>query len=472
MIEPLWRFDEVVASCGGVAEGSGRPDIAEVSIDSRTIGEGGLFVAIKGERTDGHAFVAQAFERGAAAAVVRADHDGGAGSAPLVRVADTMAALEALGRAARARSPARVIAVTGSVGKTGTKEALRLALGESGLAHASSASHNNQWGVPLSLARLPRRAQFGVFEIGMNHAGEITPLTRQVRPHVAVITTVEAVHLGYFKSVHDIAEAKAEILLGLEPQGVAVLNRDNDYFALLAERARQRGAAVRTFGRSAEAHVRLRDATLAADGSDVVATIDGRELRYRVGAPGAHLVMNSLAVLAAVDAVGADLDKAAASLARLRAPKGRGERTLLAKGDGRIVLIDESYNANPASMRAALAAMAQTPREAGGRRIAVLGDMLELGESAEELHRALAEPVDAAGVDVVFACGPLMKALFEALPRGRRGAYAATSEELKGPLLASVRAGDVVMVKGSLGSRMGPLVDALKQHNAARGAEE
>ncbi len=364
-------------------------------------------------------------------------------------------------RAARRRSNAGIVAVTGSVGKTGTKEALRACLSLVGATHAAEKSFNNHWGVPLTLARMPADARYGVFEIGMNHAGEITPLTQLVRPHVAVITTVEPVHLEYFGTVEGIAEAKAEIFSGLEPGGTAILNRDNPYFDLLAERARAHGARVVSFGLSQAADVRPEACTLEPDGTNVVVRLVDRRIAYRVGAPGAHIAQNSLAVVGALDALGADVEKAVEGLAGLTAAEGRGARVTVRLEDGAILLIDESYNANPASVRSALAAMATVPRGANPRRIAVLGDMLELGAESGRLHEDLKEPVDAADVDLVFACGPQMKRLHSALPAAKRGGWAETSEGIAAPLLAEVRAGDVVMVKGSLGSRMAPLVEAL-----------
>lgn len=471
MSDLLWDFDAAVAAVGGQVSQPGAPAISGVSIDSRTLAPGALFVAIRGERLDGHAFVDAAFEAGAAAAIVSRDVEIPDAPGQLVRVEDTLAAMNALGRTARANTRAKVIAVTGSVGKTGTKEALRLALAPSGVTYASQKSYNNQWGVPLSLANMPNEARFGVFEVGMNSPGEIEPLTRLIRPHVAIVTTVEPVHLGFFESVEQIAEAKAEIFQGLEPGGTAILNRDNPYFGLLAERAEEAGAGtIVAFGSAAAADVRLQSVELGPDASEAVARIGGVELRYRIGAPGKHLVMNALAVLAAADAVGADLEAAAAALAAYSAQQGRGQRFVLEPPGGTVLLVDESYNANPASMRAALAALAQTPRADFPRRIAVLGDMLELGAAGPDLHRALAEPVDAAGVDVVLACGPQMKALYDALPPSRMGSYATTSAELEPALLEAVRPGDVVMVKGSLGSRMGPLVEALKAHLTASSA--
>ena len=461
MTEPLWQWDELVAAAQGRPDGAPAGAIAGFSIDTRTLQPGDVFVALKDVR-DGHEFVADAFAAGAAAAVVANDYPRGANDGALLRAADPLSGLEAIGRAARARSNARVVAVTGSAGKTGTKEMLRLTLADAGATHASEKSYNNHWGVPLTLARMPRGAEYGVFEIGMNHAGEITPLTRMVRPHVAVITTVEPVHLQYFHSVEAIAEAKAEIFAGLVPGGTAVLPRDNQHFALLKERAMAVGANVSTFGYDESADVRCIQANMDARGSSVIAGIDSRRFPYRMGAPGEHYVTNSLAVLAALVALGADPMRCLAALVQVAAPAGRGARTILSGEGGRILLIDESYNANPASVRAALAAMATVPRADFPRRVAVLGDMLELGEASGELHRSLNEAVDAAGIDLVFACGPMMKQLFDHLAPGQQGAWTATSAELGPRLLDAVEAGDVVMIKGSLASRMGPVAEAVR----------
>lgn len=461
---PLWTFAELLAAVDGREEGAGRPDIRSVSIDSRSLEPGALFAAIRGDNLDGHDYVDKAFAAGAVAALVedKADIDS---TGLLVRVPDTLQGLNRLGKTARTRARASVIAVTGSVGKTGTKEALRLALSPSGSVHASEKSYNNHWGVPLSLANMARETRFGVFEVGMNHPGEITPLTKLIRPHVAIITTVEPVHLEFFESVEQIAKAKAEIFDGLEPGGTAILNRDNPHFDLLRARAERAGAGeIIGFGTHDDADARLIEAREGADGSDVWARIGGEAVTYGIGAPGRHLVMNTLAVLAAVKAVGGDMSAATAALADYRAQVGRGAREQFDLDDGQVVLIDESYNANPASMRAALAALGATSRQQNPRRIAVLGDMLELGETSPQLHEDLASPVDAAGVDVVFACGPHMHSLYESLPESRRGAYAESSAGLRGPLLNTVQAGDVIMIKGSLGSRMGLLVEALRSH--------
>ena len=462
MAEPLWQWEDLVAAAHGDADGAPALRVTGFSIDSRSLEPGDVFVALKDAR-DGHEFVPAAFKAGAAAAIVsRRYARGGSGpSGALLRVDDTLRALEGIGRAARARSNARIVAVTGSVGKTGTKEMLRLCLDTAGPTHAAEKSYNNHWGVPLTLARMPADSAFAVLEIGMNHAGEITPLAEMVRPHVAVVTTVEPVHLGFFPSVEAIAEAKAEIFVGLVPGGTAVLPRDNPHFPLLRERASAVGAQIVTFGYHEEADFRALQVDLGPRGSSVIAGHGSQRFPYRVGAPGEHYVRNSLAVLATLGAVGADAMRCLPGLARIAAPAGRGARTLLDAPDGQILLIDESYNANPVSVRAALAAMAVTPRETFGRRVAVLGDMLELGEESPALHRGLKEAVDAAGVDLVVACGPMMRLLYDELAPSRQGPWAPSSVELEPALLGAVQAGDVVMIKGSLGTRMAPLVAAM-----------
>ncbi len=472
MSSELWSFDDLVRAAGGTADGSPERPIIGFSIDTRTLRAGDVFVALKDQR-DGHAFVTRAFEAGATAALVARDYGGKPGDGALIRVDDTLVGLEAIGRAARRRlaPEARVVAVTGSVGKTGTKEMLRAALDRLGPTHAATKSFNNHWGVPLTLAGMPAATRFGVFEIGMNHPGEITPLARMVRPHVAIVTTVEPVHLAFFPSVAAIAEAKAEIFLGLEPGGVAILNRDNPHFDLLAERAKAAGARVVSFGLGAAADVRALRLDLAPEGTDVTASVHGREIDYRLGAPGAHIAQNSLAVVAALESLHADLELALPALAEIGPAPGRGARARIKAGAGHILLIDESYNANPASMRAALENLGGVPRESHPRRIAVLGDMLELGAEAQRLHAGLKEAVDRSGADLVFACGPNMAHLYAALPAARRGAWAETSDGLKEALLAAVAPGDAVMVKGSLGSRMAPLVEALKAHFAPAGIE-
>jgi UDP-N-acetylmuramoyl-tripeptide--D-alanyl-D-alanine ligase len=467
----LWTIDDMTTAMRAEKSGTLPGEAGGISIDSRTLGKGDAFFAIQGENRDGHDFVEAALKAGAGLAVVaRESHSRSSPDAPLLAVDDALQGLRDLARAARARSQAKIIAVTGSVGKTGTKEALRLALGADGETHASAASYNNHWGVPLSLARMPASAKYAVFEIGMNHAGEITPLTQLARPHVAIITTIEPVHLEYFGTLEKIADAKAEIFSGVEPGGAAVLNRDNAQYARLAAAAKTAGIArIVSFGEDAKADARLLRHSLQAESSTVEARIFGTDVTYKLGAPGLHLVFNSLAVLAAAALAGADLALAALALNGLKAAPGRGTRVHLTMPGGSALLIDESYNANPASMAAAIALLGQAQLGPNGRRIAVLGDMLELGGEGPAMHRHLVKPIEAAKVDLVFCSGPQMRALWEALPSNHRGGYADSAAALEPSVLAAIRDGDAVMVKGSLGSKMAPIVKALERQFAKAG---
>jgi len=463
MSPPLWTVEAMAAAMQATRAGALPAAVGGISIDSRSIAPGEAFFAITGDARDGHDFVAAALQNGAGLAVVAEGKRGEMpADAPLLVVPEVLLGLRALATAARARSRAKIIAVTGSVGKTSTKEALRLALAHDREVHASVASFNNHWGVPLSLARLPEQAAYGVFEIGMNHAGEITPLTRLVRPDIAIVTAIAPVHLEFFPSVDAIADAKAEIFLGLATGGVAVLNRDDAQFARLKRHADAAGAArIVGFGEHAKAEARLVRYALQPEVSTVEADILGQRVAYRVGAPGKHLVLNSLAVLAAARLAGADLALAALALADQAPAAGRGTRIALTTPGGDALLIDESYNANPTSMRAALALLGQAPLGPRGRRIAVLGDMLELGQRAAGLHRDLAAPIREHGVDLVFCAGPLMEALWQALPSERRGGYAKDAAALEADVVGAVRGGDAVMIKGSLGSHMMSIVKAL-----------
>jgi len=458
----LWTVEAMAATMGARRQGALPQGVTGLSIDTRTIQAGEAFFALADVR-DGHAFVPAALKAGAGLAVVAADKAGAIPKdVPLLIVPDVLEGLRALARAARARSKAKFIGVTGSVGKTSSKEALRLALSRCGETHASAASYNNHWGLPLSLARCPESARFAVLEMGMNHPGEISPLTRLARPHVAIVTTVEPVHLEFFGTVEDIADAKAEIFEGVEPGGAAVINRDNPQFARLARAAKNANVSnIVAFGEHKKAEARLVKFALQPDSSTVQARILGDDVTYKMGAPGLHFILNSLAVLAAVKLAGADLALAALALADLAPATGRGVRSTLDLPGGSAILIDESYNANPASMRAALALLGQASVGPRGRRIAVLGDMLELGPQGPQLHGALAGAVVDNAVDLVFCSGPLMRSLWEALPSERRGGYAEASTALEAGVLGAVRAGDAVMVKGSLGSKMGPIVKAL-----------
>ncbi|MGH6823381.1 MAG: UDP-N-acetylmuramoylalanyl-D-glutamyl-2,6-diaminopimelate--D-alanyl-D-alanine ligase [Methylocella sp.] len=463
----LWTSLGLVGPLAARVSGSvPRGGASGISIDTRTLQKGDLFFAIKGPSSDGHDYASAAFANGAAAAVVDEAHaEALKPLGPLYVVADVLPALERLGAAARARSMARIVAVTGSAGKTSTKEALRLVLAKAGASHAPVASYNNHWGVPLTLARMPKQTSFGIYEIGMNHQGEITPLSAMVRPHVAIITTIAPVHLEYFKSLDDVADAKAEIFSGLVQGGVAILNRDiAQYERLLAHAKASPAGHAASFGEHPKADAKLASVTVGADHSIVQAEVCGHRLTYRLGAPGRHLAMNSLAVLLAAKAFGVDLELAAGALAHFSAQPGRGERLRLAAKNGAFTLIDESYNANPASMRAALALAGALPVPGKGRRIAVLGDMLELGDKGAAMHAELAGDAVANHIDLVFAAGPLMKQLFKALPRHLQGAWRDRASGLAALVVAAVQGGDLVLIKGSNASRMSAIVDALKKN--------
>jgi UDP-N-acetylmuramoyl-tripeptide--D-alanyl-D-alanine ligase len=455
----LWTSDEAAAATGGQSQGAWAA--RGISIDTRTLAQGDLYIALKGEHRDGHAFVSQALEKGAAAAMVSQGADV-AYRAPLLVVADTQKGLEDLGRASRARARAKIVAVTGSAGKTTTKEMLNLMLAGEGETLASAASYNNHWGVPLSLARMPRSARYGVFEIGMNHAGEIRALVAQVRPHVAVITTIAPAHLEYFGTIEKIADAKAEIFEGIEPGGAALIPAANSQAERLIAHARAAGVKnILTFGDKEGADARLLAATPTGAGQKISAEIMGEQIEFVLGAPGAHIASNALGALLAVKCAGADMARAAAALKNFAPLSGRGASFRAAGAD----IIDESYNANPASMAAALSLLGEWP--AKGLRIAVLGDMLELGPQSAELHSGLASSIAAAGTDLVFLCGAQMKALWDALPASIRARHAGQSEDLVGPLLETIKPGDAVLVKGSFGSRMAVVINALKARAAA-----
>lgn len=465
MSDALWNLQEILAATGGRAHNAAADlSVSGVSIDSRTLRPGDLFFAIRGVAKDGHGFVPAAFEAGAAACVVAAEKlDSLPSGRPYVVVEDTLAAMQGLARAARARMAGRVVAVTGSVGKTSTKEMLRAALSPSGATHAPERSYNNHWGVPLTAARMPPQSAYAVFEIGMSGPNEISPLSKLVRPHVAIVTSVAPVHLEFFDSVEGIADAKSEIFDGPEPEGAAILNHDNAWYERVLEHALQKTRRVYSFGTHKAADARLVDMQADEHGSQVEAEILGRRLSYRLALPGAHQVANSLAVLLAVELAGADLAAAARALAQLSAAEGRGTRERLKSAEGAVItLIDESYNANPASVRAALAVLEAMRPEDGGRRIAVLGDMLELGAESQRLHGELAGVLVERHVDLVFACGRHMKVLYDTLPETMQGAYAPDSAALAGEVPGRLRHGDVVMVKGSNGVKMRRVLERLR----------
>ncbi|MEM9495642.1 MAG: UDP-N-acetylmuramoyl-tripeptide--D-alanyl-D-alanine ligase [Pseudomonadota bacterium] len=466
----LWTAYEAAAATGGAlcARGGGEAAWAAeewaargVSIDTRSIRPGEIFVALRDAR-DGHEFIKKAFDAGAAAALVARAPDDAPDGAPLLVVQDTLQGLRDLALAARMRNFGKRIAVTGSVGKTSTKEMLRAMLAGSGAVHAADKSFNNHFGVPLTLARLPMHADYAVFEIGMNHGGEITPLSHLVRPHAAIVTAVAAAHLEAFRSVEEIAEAKAEIFAGLAPGGVAILPRDSEYFEFLKTRAGEAGAAsFATFGESDDADFRLAGYRADGDGATVDVRIKGEEMTVRCGAPGRHQATNALAGLAAIDAVGGALGPAIEALAHIKPVQGRGARVKIDLPGGAAELIDESYNANPLSMAASLKLLAAAPLAPGGRRIAVLGEMLELGEEGPALHVALEKELTAAKVDRLYATGALMERLYEACPKDMRGAFASSADGLINAVIDDLKPGDIVMVKGSNGSKVSVIANAL-----------
>jgi len=444
--------------------------VTGISIDSRTVTKGEAFFAIKGDRVDGHDYASLAAANGAALLVVSEARLPALGrlTVPMIVVPDVLKALVDLGCAARDRSAARIIAVTGSVGKTTTKEMLRQALAPSGAVHASVASFNNHWGVPLTLARMPENTAYGVFEIGMNHPDEIRPLVQMVRPHVAIVTTVAAAHLGNFKNLAEITAAKAEIFEGVVAGGHALINRDNDQFKLLEKAAQAAEVShVHSFGAHAKAEFRLIEYASGPDGGVLWASIGGQTLEIPMGAPGRHIAENAVAVLGAVHLAGADVEKAMQALSTMQPETGRGRRHTLSTGSGTFVLIDESYNANPASMAAAIALLRDTAPAEGGRRIAVLGDMLEMGEFSAKVHAELAQPLIKAGIEDVWLAGPAMAALRDALPEEVRCEYRPDVEALLPEVVEWVRPGDVLVVKSSKGTGFNRIVSALLDKHAA-----
>ena len=460
----LWTSADLVAAMHGRPIGSLPQGITGISIDSRAITPGEAFFAIRGDRVDGHDFASFAVANGASLLVVSEGKLPALGRlvTPMIVVPDVLEALVNLGCAARDRTAARIIAVTGSVGKTTTKEMLRQSLSPSGSVHASVASFNNHWGVPLTLARMPETTDYGIFEIGMNHANEIRPLVGMVRPHVAIVTTIAPAHLGNFRDIEEIAAAKAEIFEGVVPGGHALLNRDNEHFAFLEKAAVAAGVShVHSFGADSAAEFRLLDYVSSAEGGLLRASVGGQTLEVPMGAPGRHIAENAVAVLGAVHLAGGDVEKAMTGLAAMQAEKGRGRRYRLAKDGGWFTLIDESYNANPASMRAAIALLRDADLHDGGRRIAVLGDMLEMGEHSPAVHAELAEPLVAAGIVDVWLGGPEMAALRDALPDGVQREYRETADELAALALDAVRPGDVLVVKSSKSTGFSRIVAAL-----------
>lgn len=451
---PLWTSAEIASATKGAP--SQDFTVNGVAFDSREVGQGDLFIALKGETTDGHRFVEGAFLQGAAGALVSQPIP-----FPHVRVADTSAALDALGVAARARTSARIVGVTGSVGKTGTKEALSAALARAnrGAVHRSVKSYNNHTGVPLSLSRMPADSVFGVFEMGMNHAGEIAALTRLVRPHVALITAIAPAHIEFFDSIEGIADAKGEIFQGLEPGGTAIVPFDSPFRDRLIGHAMTYAERVLTFGVGEGADVRPIDRVPTLDGTLLTVTLPDAELSFTLSQPGEHWVSNAMAVLAAVHALEGDLAAAALALADFEGLEGRGAQIRVPIGTGEVLIIDESYNANPTSMAATLKVLGEAP---ASRRIAVLGAMRELGADSDELHASLAEPVRAAGVDIVLLVGSGIEPLAKALEGQMDCAHWPDAASAETALLKVIQPGDAVLIKGSNAIGLGRVVATLK----------
>lgn len=474
----LWTSADAAAATGGVSTQNWLAN--GVSIDTRTIEAGDLFVALKDIR-DGHEFVAQALEKGAAAALVTHRPDGVGSDAPLLIVDDVLFALEALGRAARARTPAKIAAITGSVGKTSTKEMLRAVLEKQGKCHAAEASYNNHWGVPLTLARMPADTDYAVIEIGMSNPGEITPLSQMARPHVAMVTTVAAAHLASFDNLAGIAQEKACIIDGLEPDGVAVLNGDIETTQILQNRAAQHDAQIVLFGGTAPDWT-VGDVRITGDVTVIKAVHDTDEYLFKLSVPGRHFATNAVGVLAVVDALGADAVAASLDIASWVPPAGRGTREVIVTdmaNDGEsLELLDDAFNANPTSLIASLEVLASSTPTNGvgrivkGRRVAILGDMLELGEDEAEMHRAMSQNPHLQNLDLIHCAGPLMRHLWDALPEAQKGQWTQTAAELVPKASRLVDAGDVVLVKGSKGSKVSLVVDAIRKLGHRRLQEE
>ncbi|PWG03960.1 UDP-N-acetylmuramoyl-tripeptide--D-alanyl-D-alanine ligase [Sphingosinicella humi] len=452
---PLWTSHEIAEAVEGAAHGAFEAN--GVAFDSREIRKGDLFIAMKGEATDGHRFLGQAFAAGAAGALVSQEI-----AEPHVHAADTFRALNDLGRAARARTQARIAGVTGSVGKTGTKEALYAALDRAAprQAHRSVKSYNNHTGVPLSLARMPRETRFGIFEMGMSAPGELAALTRLVRPHVAIVTAIAPAHRAFFKSDEQIADAKGEIFQGLEEGGTALVPFDSPHRDRLIAAARPHAATILTFGVGEGADIRAREAMPApAGGTLVTALLPEAELTFTLSQPGEHWVSNAMAVLGAVQAMGGDLAQAGLALADMAGLKGRGERHWLPVPGGEALLIDESYNANPASMRATLKTLGD--ERVSGCRVAVLGAMKELGETSDAFHASLAEPIEAAGVDRVILVGDEMAALAKVLGAKAKMTHVPDAAAALEALEEAIGPGDAILVKGSNSVGLAAVVEAL-----------
>ncbi|WP_455473788.1 UDP-N-acetylmuramoyl-tripeptide--D-alanyl-D-alanine ligase [Bartonella sp. B30(2025)] len=461
----LWDKQTLLTAMKGFTIGCIPETFSGVSIDSRTLVKGDIFFCIKGDRFDGHDFAAQAYAQGAGAVVIAQDHlpEVEKLSLPFIVVPDVLQALEKLAQAARKRSKAKIIAITGSVGKTTTKEILKQTLETVGKVHANPASFNNCWGVPLTLARMPVDSDYGIFEIGMNHKDEIRSLVKLVHPHVVLITQIAAGHMGFFNNLEEIADAKAEIFEGLDEDGIAILNADNNFFSHLALKAKQCGVKkILSFGEIKNSDYQAKNIHLFADYSSMILRVGEQDRVIKIGAPGRHIIQNSLSVIAVCDAIGVDLERVLLSFRHFLLQKGRGVRYRLSLSNGgSFHLIDESYNANPASMRAALDLLAIGEIGPCGRRIAILGDMLELGAYSEKLHRDLVKPVYLSGANPVFLFGEAMKFLATDLSPYVKVYYAENVEKILSLIFAEISDGDLLMIKSSRSLYASDIVTAL-----------
>ena len=461
----LWDSETLLAAVEGRPVGTLPEGVTGVSIDTRTLKEGEAFFAIKGDQFDGHEFLPAAMRAGAALAVVDEKKLVSLGhlNLPLVVVRDVLGAMSRLGQVARMRSKAQIIAITGSVGKTTTKEMLRTVLAPSGTVHASDASFNNHWGVPLTLARLPEDARFGVFEIGMNHAGEITPLVKMVRPHIAMITAIAPAHIGAFDTIEDIAKAKAEIYSGIVPGGYGLINHDDKRYVLLRDLAKEAEVEhLLCYGQKRGSDFWMREMKPGPDGCEISVRARGKDINYEISVPGEHMALNSVGVLGASMLMGADVEKSADAMSRILPADGRGTRyTIGGSGAMGITIIDESYNANPASMEAALGVLGDHEGVKTKRRIAVLGDMLELGKQSRKYHEALAKPLSASKADIVFLVGAEMEYLAKILPKDKLGGHFKDTGVLVDRLKATMKPGDVIMLKASKSIGFASVVEAI-----------
>lgn len=463
----IWTATQAQEATGGTLKGPSEWSAFSISIDSRTTRKGDLFIALRGTKTDGHDYIREAFLKGAAAVMVEELPDNFPATAPVLMVEDCIEGLQKLAQHRRAASAAKIIAVTGSVGKTSTKEMLNVVFSSLGLTHVSSGNNNNEIGCPLSIAKMPLDVDYGIFEIGMNHANEISDLTKFVQPHIAIITNVEEVHIENFPTGLDgIAEAKAEIFEGLEGENsVAILNKDSKFFESLSSKAKAEGAAqIISFGEDFMSDIRLVDYSQSPTGNVVHCKVGFDEFGYQISARGKHMAINSLAVLAAVKSVGANVKEAASALSSFSAQKGRGQiLNIELENNAKIFVIDESYNASPISVRAALANLGDMT--ISGKKIAVIGDMLELGEKAASMHESLAADVLRNNIDIVYTVGSLSKNLFNALPPKVQGKAFANASEVVADLVKNIKAGDAILFKASNGTGLAACVEALAKAN-------